>query len=442
MIDTNINDHGNTLIEFLHESQMCILNGRGNPYLDGYTSISTKGTAVVDYIIVPIKDYCQFSEFKVETCLDIIKRLFIEHYVGDKCKPPDHSVLSCCFNVSQYDSIQGHETPEEEVKNEEQKIKKYKVQNIPGNFMNSEASALEIINIIEKIELSRETQENTNDIYNNICEMILTEMKENIEELKPSAHLKKRFRPRKPYWNNELNEKFRNVIEKEKRFIKCKFRDRKHELKREYKESRHTFDKLYRKTKREYNRAKMIEIDNSCLTNPNHFWEEIKKLGPKRKNNIIMETYDKDGQIVCDKESVLNIWKSSFESLFQNKDIDESLESKVRARILDDSIYLNQLRMVDPLYEEISNLNRNIELEEVKKAVDKSKRRKAVGIDMLPNEVIKNAKVTELLHKLFQYCMDSGLVPEQWTMAIIKPIPKSRENDPRIPLNYKGISLG
>ena len=47
----------------------------------------------------------------------------------------------------------------------------------------------------------------------------------------------------------------------------------------------------------------------------------------------------------------------------------------------------------------------------------------------------------EILKDLFQLCLDSGKIPSDWMKAIIKPIPKSRENDPRIPLNYRGISL-
>ena len=53
----------------------------------------------------------------------------------------------------------------------------------------------------------------------------------------------------------------------------------------------------------------------------------------------------------------------------------------------------------------------------------------------------KNKNLHVLLLNLFQICFDSGNIPEVWTRAIIHPIPKSKENDPRIPLNYRGISL-
>ena len=70
-----------------------------------------------------------------------------------------------------------------------------------------------------------------------------------------------------------------------------------------------------------------------------------------------------------------------------------------------------------------------------------AKKRKAMGNDMLPNEVLKNDNTINLLQQLIQLCLDTGKVPDEWTKAIIKPIPKSSENDPRIPLNYRRMNL-
>ena len=42
---------------------------------------------------------------------------------------------------------------------------------------------------------------------------------------------------------------------------------------------------------------------------------------------------------------------------------------------------------------------------------------------------------------MFNFCFDSGLIPRTWGRAIINPIPKSASSDPKVPLNYRGISL-
>ena len=39
-IDENTNNYGTSLIEFLQESRICILNGQGNEIQNNYTSMS------------------------------------------------------------------------------------------------------------------------------------------------------------------------------------------------------------------------------------------------------------------------------------------------------------------------------------------------------------------------------------------------------------------
>ncbi len=69
------------------------------------------------------------------------------------------------------------------------------------------------------------------------------------------------------------------------------------------------------------------------------------------------------------------------------------------------------------------------------------KNNKAVGYDNIPNEVLKNPCIINVLCHLFQLCFDSGNVPGEWNKAIINPIPKDLSKDNRVPHNYRGISL-
>ena len=59
----------------------------------------------------------------------------------------------------------------------------------------------------------------------------------------------------------------------------------------------------------------------------------------------------------------------------------------------------------------------------------------------IPNEVSKSPPLLNMLFCLFRFCFKHSIVPSVWYKSIIKPIPKSSKNDPRIPLNYRGISL-
>lgn len=82
------NGHGRDLIDFLLTNNMCMLNGRGI-YQNTYTSISTRGSAVVDYCLVPIQCYDDFKNFEVLEILELCDKLNI----NIPCKVPDHSLL-------------------------------------------------------------------------------------------------------------------------------------------------------------------------------------------------------------------------------------------------------------------------------------------------------------------------------------------------------------
>ncbi len=67
--------------------------------------------------------------------------------------------------------------------------------------------------------------------------------------------------------------------------------------------------------------------------------------------------------------------------------------------------------MRDPLYTQNTDLNKTIDLDEVRKVVNKSKLGKACGTDELPNEVLKNENMVKCLHALFQMCFDYSIIP-------------------------------
>ena len=76
-------------------------------------------------------------------------------------------------------------------------------------------------------------------------------------------------------------------------------------------------------------------------------------------------------------------------------------------------------------------MNKNFTEKELETAIKKLKNKKATGIDQIPNKIIKN-KMAIFWHGYNSLTM---------RIAIIKPLPKSKEKDPKIPLNYRGISL-
>ena len=70
------NKHGRSMIDFLKCTGLCVLNGRSREGC-GYTSVSTKGLAVVDYCMVPLDCYSQFTNFRVLDVVNLAEELNI-----------------------------------------------------------------------------------------------------------------------------------------------------------------------------------------------------------------------------------------------------------------------------------------------------------------------------------------------------------------------------
>ena len=78
---------------------------------------------------------------------------------------------------------------------------------------------------------------------------------------------------------------------------------------------------------------------------------------------------------------------------------------------------------------------------EIANSICKAKDGKSPGVDGVVYKFLKNQAPVTLPTKMFNLCFENRKVPGMWLQALINPIPKSSSCDPRIPLNYRGISL-
>ena len=182
----------------------------------------------------------------------------------------------------------------------------------------------------------------------------------------------------------------------------------------------------------------MIEIEELNTSDPNAFWDHVKRLGPRKNKKIPVEIYDEDGSLNGSIDKVKEKWNSEFGKIYAGPDKDFDIEF-YNSCLIDKMVYEESMK--DPLYVENPALNQNFTLAEVEKMVLKRKNKKAMGVDRIPNEILKNKNVIQLLHKLFNNCFSSNMVPGKWLQAIVFPILKNTKSDARIPLNYRGISL-
>lgn len=293
------------------------MNGRFDNKSNDYTFQSTRGHSVVDYICVPHDVYNQCSDFQIISCSDIVENAGLVSMQGENCRIPDHGFLIFDFMIRDFENAHPSENT---VTSSTRPIKKYKLRCIPPSFMSSVNVRESLLNMIRIIETCHESQENIDRTYTQLCNIITKEMECSIPKFDWSKRSRKKFRTLKPYWNNELTELWRVMREKEKTFLKHKKGNSvlKQKSFSEYKRAQQELDKRMRFFRRKYNLDLAINLDNFSSNNPKKFWEELRSLGPKRKNKVPTECYtdDNDGSISSDPTYVQNVWKSEFSNLY------------------------------------------------------------------------------------------------------------------------------
>ena len=154
------NQQEDSLIEFLKDTRMCIVNGRGEPTMDNYTSVSPRGHGVVDNIITPYECLRNVTEFKVLLVQDYLKQFKI---TPNTAKIPDHSILKCTITLSVYNSSQMKDMYSQTVSDADldtSKLnRKYKVDSVPPNIFTSEQCLDQLNDVINQLETTQNVRE-------------------------------------------------------------------------------------------------------------------------------------------------------------------------------------------------------------------------------------------------------------------------------------------
>ncbi|UYV65298.1 hypothetical protein LAZ67_3003857 [Cordylochernes scorpioides] len=196
-----------------------------------------------------------------------------------------------------------------------------------------------------------------------------------------------------------------------------KFAKRRHQLskpwnsnnihdRQKYIEARREYFKLLQRKRDEFNKDKNERIKNA--KDPKSFWNAIASF---RKKPIIQGEID------------IKEWFLFYKNLL-NKENKEA------------TFTVNQM-----IGWKNPDLDAEITLEEIHDVVKKLANGKAVGLDGIPNELLKNLPIPTLnkLKNLFNKIMSTEKYPQLWTNSIVHPIYKS--GDKNNPTNYRGIAL-
>ena len=138
---------------------------------------------------------------------------------------------------------------------------------------------------------------------------------------------------------------------------------------------------------------------------------------------------------------VLEEWKNKFKQVYDRDDnvnnYDELFYRDV-TRIVHDS----ELEMDTEHYNENGEINGDITFNELQSCLAKLKNNKACGIDGIPNEILKNPKILNILLHFMNMCFKFNIVPSLWVKNQLSSRYQKVLQRTRIPLNYRGIRGG
>ena len=200
--------------------------------------------------------------------------------------------------------------------------------------------------------------------------------------------------------------------------------------------------RIYRKAKRNYNRIQNNENKIELKLKSLAYKKELKKarykfLRDKRNELKKAKKNPKEYWKILNFKNKKGQVKASTRDLFEH--FKKLNDKNINDTIMEDS---NANRLIDNNVIDSEILDKEISEEEVIKAISSLKNDKACGTDSIRNEFIKatDKHLLSFYTKIFNKVLESGNIPESWTVGVIIPIYKNK-GDEKDPSNYRGITL-
>ena len=197
-------------------------------------------------------------------------------------------------------------------------------------------------------------------------------------------------------------------------------------LRKQFQVKQWEFDRKLRQCKRLFAKTQQTELISDIANNPKRFWGTIKNLVPKKKNMIPMKVYI-DNIVTDDLNIVLCKWKTDYELLYNQCNVNDYKFIEFVAQELNNYEYSMHYDM-NISFESNAMLNEPISLCEVDNAISKLKPNKSPGVDLIPNEILKQKSLLKSIFNILSTCFEQGTVPTIWNKSIISPLPKINQN--------------
>ena len=182
-------------------------------------------------------------------------------------------------------------------------------------------------------------------------------------------------------------------------------------------EARTNFKRIIRRKRFEYDKSKTDELVVSQHKNVKEYWRMLKQMAHvENKSSVTSEKIAEYFQAINNPNDT-----------FYQAD--------------DDILFFNERYIRGEFQVMFEELNAEISLFEIQKAVKQLRNGASGGPDLFLNEFFKNGSDTLLkyIHTLFNKLFEIGYFPDKWSDGFIVPIYK--KGDKNEPVNYRGITL-
>ena len=195
-IDAVPKNHGEHILQFLSDTRFCTVNGRFDIQRDNYTSISQKGSAVVDLIIVPGAQLNNISDFHVTTMTDALDLYGITPH--SRAKVLDHSLLTYKMDIYGYSAIGRRmsstattATRGRHVEANESVHRRYRVNPLPSDIFTNQSCAQTLVSIIDSLQAAHMEHNALDSLYESFLKSVHTEMDNELEYKDYTPHTSK-----------------------------------------------------------------------------------------------------------------------------------------------------------------------------------------------------------------------------------------------------------
>ena len=399
-VDKTINSHGRKLINLCRASGYQIQNGRLNEKSNVFTCHRHNGQSVVDYLLAK-SDY-----------VHLIKNFDIQPRTVNS----DHCAIT--FSLPLKTRVQNitSDKPEPAVR---RSIKRYKFDKSRETSYHEHLSNEESKNRFDEFLCSIVSNELTHDkVIDNFYDCIMPSIKGSFRTVK---NKKKQKFPTNDWFDQECKELKRKANDM---FKIDSLNEEAVNVKKEY-------QRVRQRKKRARKKLVSKNAHDLKVDKPQDFWDYWKSFTQKKGS----------GDSEIEVENFTDFYKNVAENHLTAGDNNYNHELMRKIEVLVSEVDIDR-EMNDYIDNPVFDcLNGPITTEEIEKALKRTKNKKAAGCDGLVSEFFKysNGHLDGPLTALFNFVLNSGEYPDQWSEGIINPIHKKKSKTD--PGNYRKVTV-